>query len=213
MGIAAVLVKRHIYRLKEGEIFTTRDLLAYGKRSAIDNLTYRLVKKGQITRLAYGVFCKTWVWNAKATAHEIAEAKMKAWGKRIWLEESPDESARKHNLSSDLILSVSGSSSSFKTYLNVKVKLRARGQRRMKLGETPIGVLARNLWNAERSQFTERVAEDVLRRIPRAERTNFFALFRLVPAWITDRYWRDRIRHFGPRLSDFVFSDASLPTA
>ncbi|MBI4533459.1 MAG: type IV toxin-antitoxin system AbiEi family antitoxin domain-containing protein, partial [Candidatus Melainabacteria bacterium] len=51
-------IKRHIYRLPLDKIFSTRDFLIYGSRTAVDQTLAKLVKKGMIIRLARGVFVK-----------------------------------------------------------------------------------------------------------------------------------------------------------
>lgn len=58
MGISWAVRCYIRYNVKEGDMFTTRELLRYGNRNAIDQILYRLVKAGIIIRLAWGVFVR-----------------------------------------------------------------------------------------------------------------------------------------------------------
>ena len=79
------LVLRHLEQLAPGELFTTRDLLGYGRRNAVDKTTHYLVKQGYISRLAYGVFVVTHTSRESYTAAEIAECKARAFGKTAYV--------------------------------------------------------------------------------------------------------------------------------
>ena len=74
-------IHEHIMRLPPTKIFTTRELLPYGTRAAVDQTLYRMVKSGFLTRLALGVFIRDPSKNP--TLEEIAVAKLTAYGKRL----------------------------------------------------------------------------------------------------------------------------------
>src|SRR5215472_17318307 len=78
------LIRVHITRLQQNAIFTTRDFLCYGTRSAVDTALHRLIKKAMILRIARGVFIK---WTMEAfrgdnlpNAREVARTKALAFG-------------------------------------------------------------------------------------------------------------------------------------
>jgi hypothetical protein len=71
--------------LKPGEIFTTRDLLSYGRRSAVDKTLVLMVQSGYLTRLAFGVFVVTHTSKAFYTVAEIVERKALAFGKVLYI--------------------------------------------------------------------------------------------------------------------------------
>src|ERR1700691_4404370 len=79
------VIRRHIAGLGEGRAFSTRDLLSYGRRAAVDQALYRMVKNGDIIRLARGVFCK---WSLKAklpSMQQVIETKARAFGRQLFV--------------------------------------------------------------------------------------------------------------------------------
>lgn len=84
MSSCRALIRKHLALLKPGEIFTTRDLLSYGRRTAVDGTTYQLVKDGYLTRLAFGVFVVTHTCNRSYTAEEVVTRKALAFGKVLY---------------------------------------------------------------------------------------------------------------------------------
>jgi hypothetical protein len=81
MVACRALIRKHLSLLKPGEIFTTRDLLSYGRRNTVDKATHDFVKAGYITRLAFGVFVVTHTSRAAYTVAEIVTRKAIAFGK------------------------------------------------------------------------------------------------------------------------------------
>ena len=77
------LIRKHLSLLKPGEIFTTRDLLSYGRRNTVDKATHDFVKAGYLTRLAFGVFVVTHTSRAAYTVAEIVTRKAIAFGKAV----------------------------------------------------------------------------------------------------------------------------------
>lgn len=84
MSSCRALIRKHLALLKPGEICTTRDLLSYGRRTAVDGTTYQLVKEGYLTRLAFGVFVVTHTSNRSYTAEEVVARKALAFGKVLY---------------------------------------------------------------------------------------------------------------------------------
>lgn len=78
------LIRKHLSLLKPGEIFTTRDLLSYGRRSAVDKTLFLMVQAGYLTRLAFGVFVITHTSKSFYTVAEIVQRKALAFGKTIY---------------------------------------------------------------------------------------------------------------------------------
>ena len=72
-------IQRHIRMLPARQIFTTREVLIYGTRTAVDSALSRMVEREVIARLARGVFVRD--DSAEPTVAEIASAKAKAYGK------------------------------------------------------------------------------------------------------------------------------------
>ena len=54
-AFTSTFVRRHVNCLPPDVLFSTRELLQYGKRSAVDQSLSRLVKRGDIIRLTRGI--------------------------------------------------------------------------------------------------------------------------------------------------------------
>lgn len=84
MVYCRTLIRKHLSLLKPGEIFTTRDLLSYGRRNTVDKATHEFVKAGYLTRLAFGVFVVTHTSRSAYTVAEIVTRKAIAFGKAVY---------------------------------------------------------------------------------------------------------------------------------
>lgn len=81
-------VRCHItYSVRAGDMFTTRELLRYGNRNAIDQVTYRLVKAGIIIRLAWGVFVRQEDYTGEDLPGpmEVARVKARAFSREVFI--------------------------------------------------------------------------------------------------------------------------------
>lgn len=68
-----------------GRIFTTRQVLKFGTRNAVDLTLSRLVRSGFLRRLSYGVFIFESANEPRSPdSSAIAAAKAEAFGKRIY---------------------------------------------------------------------------------------------------------------------------------
>lgn len=77
-------IRRHIFLLAEGELFTSRDLSIYGKRGTIDQNLNRLVKLGVIVRVTRGIFMRETASGWRPSLKEVAIAKARSFGKEIY---------------------------------------------------------------------------------------------------------------------------------
>lgn len=75
------LIRTRLIEVPVEHLFTTRDMLVYGTRGAVDQALNRLVRQGEISRIAPGVFVKPSVDYHEAAPHEIAMVKAHSWGK------------------------------------------------------------------------------------------------------------------------------------
>jgi hypothetical protein len=80
---ASVWIFTFVYRLNDGDVFTTRDVLGFGSRAAVDNALKRFVARGLITRLARGVFMRSFGTTRKISIEEIARVKAAAFKKSV----------------------------------------------------------------------------------------------------------------------------------
>ncbi|HMO19462.1 MAG TPA: hypothetical protein PKC98_00680 [Candidatus Melainabacteria bacterium] len=79
----ALLIRAHIAALGDEQIFTTREFFLFGSRGSIDTTLCRMVKAGEIFRLAYGVFVKGSRWPDKISLFDVVKAKAAAFERSI----------------------------------------------------------------------------------------------------------------------------------
>jgi hypothetical protein len=176
----------HIMRLPMTQIFTTRELLQYGTRGAVDQALYRMVESGFITRLARAVFVRD--ASLSPTAEEITEAKMTAWNKLIFthadnLLETFKLAPKKHN--DALIVAIDGPSSSFQTVAG-RVELKGIGKRRVGLNQSKVGQIVYALWHIGRNDCTEHEIKKATEHLSRPQREELRRSTALMPAWLND---------------------------
>lgn len=110
MPSTAARVRKQVMSFPQDCIFTTGQLLSCGKRNALDIELCRLVKRGQIRRVAQGVFVT--ITSAIPTAMEIAKAKAERFGKRLL--ENHNQAAERHR-----VFYTDGSCGSFRSIYGV----------------------------------------------------------------------------------------------
>jgi Family of unknown function (DUF6088) len=174
---------RHIEKLARTQIFTTRDMLVYGTRAAVDSALSRMVEKSFITRLAWGVFVKD--ASKEPTILEIANAKTNGFA--IKIAALPDSILNELGLSSknsSASFAKRGHSSSFLT-IHGRVHLKGIAERKMRLLESAVGKIAYALWSLNYGGCTVFDVNNVTRQFGRTERELFWLLSSLMPAWLT----------------------------
>ncbi len=186
MRSTTTFIRRHIYGLAPGEIFTTRHCLSYGRRSAVDQALARLVKQGLIIRLARGVFVREGCPRPSALA--VASAKARAFGKQL--------AVHAHNLACELGLTgsasdgstfaVPGSSSSFK-FGALTVNFRRTAPRKLALGSSRAGQVLRALWQLGEAAVDGQCLMTAAMALSRSDRQEVRLSAGLLPAWLTDR--------------------------
>jgi hypothetical protein len=179
------LIRRHIQKLKSTEIFTTRHMLIYGKRSAVDSALGRMVRNGQLYRLARGVFVKSLA--DKPTLAQIVEAKVKAYAGKIVVHAvnilSRFHLARERSHT----FAKNGSSSSFDT-IHGRAILLNQCARKMRLYQAEAGRAARALWHLRNQSdgLLDRAVDVVTAFFKRTDREDFLFASALMPWWLND---------------------------
>jgi hypothetical protein len=177
-------IKQHIRKLPATRLFTTRELLQYGKRSAVDQVLFRLVRQKQIVRVARGVFVRKIKY--KPTLKKIAEVKAAAFGKKIYY--------HARNLLVDLklvpratkncaLFAVNAHSSSFATCRG-RVELHGFGKRKLELCKTKLGNVLNSLWHLGENLCTEKIVARTINNIHTSERESLRRASALMPAWL-----------------------------
>jgi len=196
---------RHIYGLEKGEPFTTRDLLNYGKRSAIDDCMYRLVKEGVVHRITRGVFVRRGE-NGKHpvfTQREVAEIKANSFGRK--LQTHPFKKAKEIAIRLGLIkpgekwigecerlettYEISGPSSSF-VYDRKRIFLKKTTRRKIQLGDSKAGLVMRALWYNgywnKLELISSEAQEKAYKGLYAGDKMEIHRSSALIPAWLSD---------------------------
>lgn len=180
-------IRRYIYGLPHGKLFTTRECLRFGRRSAVDQCLYRMVKNGFILRIARGVFLLNELPTVIPSLTQIARTKAEAFGKHIFIHGC--EAARKLGIEApdwrEGIYAVQARSSSFAAGKN-RIELRGIAPRKTHLGDTTPGLVIRALWHMRRFGVTHDVVRTATRNLNRSERKALLGAISLLPSWMTE---------------------------
>lgn len=185
--MAAASVLLHILRLSPTTVFTTRDVLQYGRRGAIDQCLYRMVKTNFIRRLARGVFVRD--PHVNPSPEEIAEIKARSFGKLIFRHATnilhdlgiPHSDGKQENR-----FAINGHSSSFKS-IHGKISFHGVAQRKAKLCETKAGRRVFALWHFSENNLIDKAVKVACRDLKRTDRDDLRRCSSLMPAWLHDR--------------------------
>lgn len=182
-------IRRHIFRLGRGIVFTTRDMLHHGRRAAVDQTLSRLVNSGVLRRLARGVFIRSELVDLDVSVAEVVKVKARAFGKKV-MTHAHDCAVRAGLIpgpTSAGMFQVSGHSSSFLVLSkNVRVFLSGVSARKFRLGESPHGQLMRALWYLDSTNYRSPNYGDAISRLSRVERLEMNKKARWVPSWLSD---------------------------
>jgi hypothetical protein len=194
-------IRRHISNMKDGQIFTTRDCLIYGKRSNVDNALFKMVRECVIIRLTSGVFTR---WTSNFTypsALELAIIKARAFGKQL-LTHGADTAAKCKMIAKgnkEPTFYVDGSSSRFR-YRRTYVYLKKASKKRLYMPDDNTGLAIRGLWHAGR----EKIWLDGVHKVAhllntRAEMEKVYRGKAWMPAWLGDHFLTAQyVGPFGP---------------
>jgi len=188
-GIVCSMIKRYINLLPTGQIFTTRDVLQFGTRAAVDKAIQRLILKQFICRLARGVFVKDRFRRKTYSDLEIAHAKAAAFGRRILLApivvDDPD-SRKFGEPECDQIFYIDGHTSSFKIG-DKTITLKHSAPRKLRLTSTKAGEVARALWNLGPRVADRQMLNQANLLFRGDDQLIFRKNIRWMPAWLSDQ--------------------------
>jgi hypothetical protein len=186
----ATLIRRFIFSLAKDYIFTTRQCLIYGPRSAVDYTLHMLVKKEVILRLARGVFVRNDGQTPQFSPSVVATVKAMAFGKEVFSHASTlrakfslngeDFNSKEHTFA------VNGSTSSFK-YGQLSIHLKHIGPRKARLQETKAGQALRLLWDLKK-HLNQDLIMKVTRYFSRSDREELRRSLSTLPAWLSNSF-------------------------
>jgi hypothetical protein len=192
--MCTAFIYRHIRNLPPTQIFSTRDVLIYGKRSSVDATLCRMVKEGFITRLARGIFVRD--ARKKPTVLAIASAKAKAFGLTIveHAERVLSDLKLSRTNKKEFLYAKTGSSTSFWT-IHGRVHLKGVCEKKLALVETRAGQVVYALWHLGRQNCEDSDINTACANLKRYERKELWLTGSKMPSWLFER-----CRHWYPRL-------------
>ncbi len=182
-------IRRYIFSLTHETIFSTREFLSFGKRAAVDKCLSRLVERGDIIRLARGLF-KRLDGNEFPAPFVIALHKAKAFGKEIAI--SAIDAAKslalidEDEISHQLTYTLNGHSTKFRCGKNT-IYLQGVSARKMHLADTPVGRAIRALWHLGKFRCNQQTIMSATRLFNRQERHELRQSANLMPSWLADK--------------------------
>ncbi len=190
----SVLIKRHIFGLEKSAIFSTRALLNYGTRAAVDQCLYRLVKSGKIVRLAWGLFMREGSDNPKPSLLAIATEKAKAFSRRILA----------YGVGSEHLIGLTRFSNERTVYVTdgcassfccgqTRIYFKRICPRKMSLQQSSVGRVIGALWQLGKASCTKSLLSKVASQFTQQKRKEFHHSAHLMPAWMTNQVRRLRI--------------------
>ena len=188
--LVTLRIKRFINSLKKDEVFTSRDLVKFGSRAAVDQVVYRLVKSGVITRIIRGVFMRTEFAMRTPSVEELARIKAESFARNITthagvvakkmgllLEENDDER---------LVFAIDSHSTSFRVGDKVVHFRFVCPRKRVLAGKQP-GDLIRALWHRKEDNCKREVVAKAICAMMPYERSLLPTYSALMPSWLNDQ--------------------------
>jgi hypothetical protein len=182
---AAGYIRRHIYKFVGDKPFSIRECLIYGPRNVVDQVFHRMLKQGRIVRVARGVYIKSSAPQPKV--NEIIEVKAKAFYRTIAIHGSQAAGRlnKQFRAPEQLVFASSGASSSFKIG-NKTVRFVRTSDRKLKLGNSTIGLTIRALWHLGKKFCDTQTAALMVFDFRKNERKELRLSASIMPQWMRD---------------------------
>ncbi|MBX9938931.1 MAG: hypothetical protein K2Y32_06735 [Candidatus Obscuribacterales bacterium] len=193
----AGLMRTYVQRMPDDAIFTSRDLLPFASRTAVDSFTSRSVKSGYIERLTRGVFRKL-PWNRvlpPLTDEAIVQIKRAGFAGASLLQTPPRphycenaDHLRTHRKELEQTIYTDGRTSALVIErTKQKVKLSGIARRKFALGSSALGRGLLAIWKAGRKKCTRKVLECFLLQFNYRELLKLTDYRRILPQWLSER--------------------------
>lgn len=188
-------IRQRIQALPAGEPFASRELLACGNRAAVDQALSRMVRAGEITRLARGLFVRPeinrFIGKVMPDTRKVVEVFARSRGETIQVHGA--EAARCLQLSTQVptrtVFLTSGASRRLRLGMT-EVWLQHCNRRQLELAGRPAGLALVALnYLGRRAAITASI-EKLRRSLPDAEFSQLVASQPLMPGWLSDAFTR-----------------------
>ncbi len=187
-------IRARIGKLPAGVPFTTSQVLSLGSRAAVDQVLSRLVREGEITRLARGVFVKPkqnpHIGPVLPNTQVVAEAIGRATGNKVGIHGA--EAARQLGLTTQVptrpVFYTTGPTRRFKLG-KTEITLKHVAPRKLYLGNRPAGIALSALWYIGKGKVTQSVIENIEKNLSTEEFEELTCARSVMPAWMADAFY------------------------
>ncbi|MBS0357723.1 MAG: hypothetical protein JSS53_00415 [Proteobacteria bacterium] len=188
-------VKEYLAHIPEGKAFPSNALRRFTTTENVRQILGRLVKTGELRRVARGIFVKpkyvSKIGEILPSASEIAEILAKSTGETITIQGA--EAARQLQLTTQvpmrLIFYTSGNTRTLKI-INLTVKLKHVSPSRLVAPGTIPGLVISALYYLGRENVTIMTVEMIKQRISSEEFNATINLIERMPTWMSDIFYR-----------------------
>ncbi len=191
--MASARIRREIWKKGLNELFCNRDFLVHGSRALVDKVLSTLAKKGNIIRMARGVYCRQLEQVKLPSVAEIVKFKADAFNRTI--RQTVDGAAARLGLTlkgqqDSQTFITNSSTSSFAIFGEegeTRVHIKRASARKMLLTDDPIGAAIKILWSLEKPLEKAKLFQ-VLRRLAmtKDEEQELRRKAKSMPAWVAD---------------------------
>ncbi|MBL7645569.1 MAG: hypothetical protein JNK74_05195 [Candidatus Hydrogenedentes bacterium] len=187
-------IRQHMKALPEGQPVSTRSLLGYGSRAAVDQALSRLVKQEYLIRPVRGVYVRPehskYVGVVPPDPMEVARVLAEPYGGLVQVQGA--EAARMMGFSTQMpmrpIYYVNGPSRTF--YLgNLRVEMRHTNARKLILAGRPAGIAFTALWYLGKSGVSQIRLKQAENRLTANEFRALLEVVPQMPGWL-QRHFR-----------------------
>jgi len=194
----AETIRTQIENIPIGEPFTSTRLRLLGQRAAVDQTLSRLVKKGEITRIARGVFVRPktskYVGQVMPEPAKVAQAIASAHGETLQVHGA--EAARLLGLTTQMPMQsmfyTSGPGRKMKIG-NLHLVFKHAPPRKLALAGQSSGLALTALWYLGKAQVTPRVIENIRQKLSPQAFQQLKTEARSMPGWMADALRRHEL--------------------
>ena len=197
-------IRRQLAKMGGTKPFSIRDFLAFGGRAAVDQAFARLVKNGEVIRVARGLYIKG--NSPPPTALEVAVAKAAAFNRTIAMHGSQaalllkiSQAKHQNQTVKELVFATSGRTSSFRFGEQI-IRFIGTSARKLHFGNSKPGLAVRSLWHLGKKICTMEMASDATSSFLRYDREEWKKNTQVMPEWMHElflsigRYWQEQAR-------------------
>ena len=186
-------VKQKIQEYPQGQPFSSRKLLGFGTRAAVDKALSRLVESGEVTRLSRGIYVRPKLnkYVGAVVPEPIAIIRAKLEAENETLQVHGAEAARQFQFTTQVptrtVFYTSGSSRRFHIG-NLSVELKHVAPRKLILAGQPAGTALTALWYLGKANVNKTAIERIERTLPAKEFEALKSEKPAMPGWMVEQF-------------------------